>query len=289
MMEPDWSARRNEELFGTSRPVVMVTGSAADRVGRRVALTFLERQFSVVFHGHQNDWHDHLCLDGLEDIEQRVLRVSGPVEQPESCQRWLEQILSRWGRIDVLVNCAAIWQPKPLAQTDVATLRKHFEVNLLGSFLASQHFGLQMVQQSLGGTIVQIGDWAVQRPYSGFSAYFLSKGGIGALTRSLAVELAEKNPRVRVNAVLPGPVMLAGGIGQDRSQRILQGSLLKRAGTAQDVADAVYFLATSPFITGVCLPVDGGRSIYAGSMSDPIAHPDFDDTNYGDTSEKSSR
>jgi pteridine reductase len=93
------------------------------------------------------------------------------------------------------------------------------------------------------------------------------------MTRSLAVELACRNPRVRVNAVLPGPVMLAEGISEERRQEIIEDCLLKRLGTARDVAEAVYFLATSPFVTGVCLPVDGGRTIYSGSGSDSVAHP----------------
>ncbi|HAC91206.1 MAG TPA: oxidoreductase [Planctomycetaceae bacterium] len=277
-MEPEWFSDRNQQLFGISRPVAMVTGSAADRVGRKVAMTFFERQFNVVFHAHTDNAQDNQWIDSLDSSNRQVLRVSGPVEQPESCQRWLDQIMAKWGRIDVMVNSAAIWQPKPLEQTELTDLRQHIEVNLLGSFLTSQRFGLQMAGQSGGGAIVQIGDWAVQRPYSGFSAYFLSKGGIGTLTRSLAVELASRNPKIRVNAVLPGPVMLAEGVGQQQSQRIEQDCLLKRAGTAQDVAEAVYFLATSPFITGVCLPVDGGRSIFSGPMSDSIAHPDYDPT-----------
>lgn len=277
-MQPRWFSERNQQLFGTSRPVAMVTGSASDRVGRKVALTFFERQFNVVFHAHTENRQDNQWIDSLDSSNQQVLRVSGPVEQPESCQRWRDQIMAKWGRIDVLVNSAAIWQPKTLEQTELMDLRQHIEVNLLGSFLTSQRFGLQMAGQASGGAIVQIGDWAVQRPYAGFSAYFLSKGGIGTLTRSLAVELASRNPKIRVNAVLPGPVMLAKGVGQQKSKRIEQDCLLKRAGTAQDVAEAVYFLATSPFITGACLPVDGGRSIFSGPMSDSIAHPDYDAT-----------
>jgi pteridine reductase len=121
---------------------------------------------------------------------------------------------------------------------------------------------------------VNIGDWAVVRPYRDFAHYFLSKGSIGALTKSMAIELACRNPRIRVNAVLPGPVKMAAGISEQRVQKIVSECLLRREGTADDVAQAVLFLATSPFVTGICLPVDGGRSIYAGPSADPIAHPD---------------
>jgi pteridine reductase len=160
-----------------------------------------------------------------------------------------------------------------LEQTNRADLLDNFEVNTLGSFLVAKEAGLLMAGQSSGGSIVHIGDWAVQRPYSGFSAYFISKGSIQTMTRLLAVELASRNPRVRVNAVLPGPVMLAAEIDANREKQIADDCLLRRSGTAQDVAQAVYFLATSPFITGVCLPVDGGRWVHAQSALDGIAHP----------------
>jgi len=181
-------------------------------------------------------------------------------------------VLTRWGRVDLLVNSAAIWQSQRFETTRPEDLRRHFEVNVLGSFLTAQHFGLQMVTQPTGGAIVQLGDWAVARPYIDFAAYFQSKGAIETMTLSLAIELASRNPRVRVSSVLPGPVLLAPEVSDLQAQRIVQDSLLKRSGTAEDVAEAVYFLATSPFITGVCLPVDGGRSIYSGPAADAAAY-----------------
>ncbi len=111
------------------------------------------------------------------------------------------------------------------------------------------------------------------RPYRDFTAYLLSKGSIQTLTQALAVELAERNPRIRVNAVLPATIMLDPSIGADARQTIIEQCLLKREGTPEDVAQATRFLAESAFITGVCLPVDGGRMIYAGPSQDVVAHP----------------
>ncbi len=122
---------------------------------------------------------------------------------------------------------------------------------------------------------MNIGDWALARPYCDFAAYLLSKGSISTLTQTMAVELAQRNPSIRVNAVLPGPVLLDERVGPEAQQRIVEQSLLKRAGTPHDVARAVRFLVESPFITGVCLPVDGGRTIYAGSSPDVLAHPTY--------------
>lgn len=258
---------------GDNSPVAFITGSAADRVGRRIARRFLDAGYRVVFHSHRGDDAAKEFIDLLRNQGHTVKLCTGAIEIQQNVVSWLDEVLSQWQRIDVLVNSAAIWDPKPLEQVTPDDLQRNFEVNTMGTFLTSQHFGLAMVSQPSGGAIIQIGDWACIRPYADFAAYFVGKSAIETMTRSLAVELALRNPNIRVNAVLPGPVLLAPGIGQQAQQAIIQQSLLKRAGTAEDVSEAVYFLATSSFITGVCLPVDGGRSIYAGPGTDPAAHP----------------
>jgi pteridine reductase len=117
---------------------------------------------------------------------------------------------------------------------------------------------LIMVEQPGGGAIVNVGDWATARPYPGYAAYFASKGAIPTLTRAFAVEFA---PHVRVNAVLPGPVLLPDDLSADARERAIAGTLLAREGRPEHIAQAVRFLADNDFITGVCLPVDGGRTI----------------------------
>ncbi len=132
-----------------------------------------------------------------------------------------------------------------------------------------------MRSQSHGGAIINIGDWAVIRPYVDFTAYLLSKSSVRAMTEIMAVELAALNSSIRVNAILPGPVLLDASISETDRARIAQQSLLKRHGTAEDIARAARFLIESPFITGVSLPVDGGRTIYAGPSDDMAAHPTY--------------
>ena len=109
--------------------------------------------------------------------------------------------------------------------------------------------------------IVTIGDWATVRPYPNYTAYFLSKGTIPTLTRTMAVELARRNTAIRVNCILPGPVMLPEDLSEADVKGAVAGTLLQRAGRPENVAHAVVFLVENDFVTGVCLPVDGGRSI----------------------------
>src|SRR5262249_34845439 len=162
-------------------------------------------------------------------------------------------VLGRFGRLDVLVNCAAVWKSKRLEDVTAADLRLHFETNTLGTFLCCQHAGLAMVKQPEGGCIVNIGDWAEIRPYLNYAAYFPSKGAVTTLTRTLAVELAHRNPRVRVNCVQPGPVMLPPDLPESERRHAIEGTLVKREGSPQNIAQAVLALVENDFVTGVCM------------------------------------
>ena len=109
-------------------------------------------------------------------------------------------------------------------------------------------------------------DWAIDRPYREYSAYFPSKGAIPTLTRCLAVELGTRNPRVRVNCILPGPVMLPEDLPADEKQRTIAATLVRREGRPEHVAQAVLYLVANEFVTGDCLRVDGGRTIFAAGF-----------------------
>ena len=142
-----------------------------------------------------------------------------------------------------------------------ADVRRQFEINTLGTFLCCQQAGRIMVAQPEGGAIVTIGDWACERPGMHYAAYFISKGSLPTMTRMLAVELARRNPRVRVNCILPGPVMVPEDATQPEVAGAVAATLLKRPGSPQHVAQAAVFLIENDYVTGVCLPVDGGRTI----------------------------
>src|SRR5262249_55607037 len=102
---------------------------------------------------------------------------------------------------------------------------------------------------------------ATRRPYLDYAAYFPSKGAIPTLTRTLAVEFAARNPAVRGNCILPGPVMLPSDLPPAERQEAIRENLVKREGRPQNIVQTVLFLIENDFMTGACVPVDGGRSI----------------------------
>jgi pteridine reductase len=249
--------------MASSQQVALVTGSGKRRVGWHVADSLAQRGYSLAIHYRSSAVE---AAETVSSLQQRGVEAAGfqaDLSDEAAVRSMIEQVRERFGRIDVLVNCAAVWQRKRLEDVTAADVRLHFEINTLGTFLCSQHAGLLMAKQPEGGCIVNLGDWAEARPYPNYAAYFPSKGAVTTMTRSLAVELAARNPRVRVNCVMPGPVMLPPDLPAAEREQAINATLVKREGSPANIAQAVLFFIDNDFVTGVCLPVDGGRTVYA--------------------------
>jgi pteridine reductase len=229
-----------------------------------VAEALARRGYSILVHYHRSAAEAAEAVLAIRGLGVESECRSADLTDESSVRGLIDATLDRFGRLDVLVNCAAIWKPKPLEEVTASDVRDHFEANTLGTFLTCQHGGLAMAAQPEGGAIVNLGDWATVRPYVNYSAYFPSKGSIPTLTRMFAVELARRNPKVRVNCVLPGPVMLPADLPEAERQAAIAATLVKREGSPDHVAHAVLFFVESDFVTGACLPVDGGRSVSPG-------------------------
>jgi len=247
----------------TATKVALVTGSGKRRVGWHVAETLANRGYALVIHYRTSAAEAAETVDAFRAYGVEALGIQADLTDERSTRALVEQTLSRFGRLDVLVNCAAAWKSKKLEDVTAADVRHYFETNTLGTFLCSQQAGLAMVRQPEGGCIVTLGDWAVSRPYLNYAAYFPSKGAIPTLTRTLAVELGTRNPAVRVNCILPGPVLLPPDLPDAERRQAIDATLVKREGKPENIAQAVLFFIDNEFVTGTCLPVDGGRSVYA--------------------------
>ena len=237
--------------------VALVTGGAA-RVGAVIVREFAARGFRVAVHANQSLDRATELVAELTAAGHEAAAFGAELRDEEATRAMIDRVRRHFGRLDVLVNSAAIWSPTPLEIAAADDVRRFFEVNTVSTFVCCQHAGLLMAEQPTGGVIVNIADWAVARPYRDYSAYFVSKGAIPTLTRMFAVELA---PRVRVNAVLPGPVLMPEELPAAVRERAVAGTLVQRAGRPENIAHAVLFLVENDFVTGVCLPVDGGRTI----------------------------
>ncbi len=243
--------------------VALVTGSGKKRVGSVVAEALARRGYAIAVHYRSSAEEAEETASLLRTLGVEARTFHADLSDEVAVTKMVRDVASSFGRIDVLVNCAAVWQRKRLEDVTAADVRLHFDTNALGTFLCCQQAGLVMTKQPEGGLIVNIGDWAEARPYLDYAAYFPSKGAVNAITRCLAVELGTRNPNVRVNAILPGPVMLPPDLPDAEKQHAINTTLVKREGSPNNIAQAVLSFLDNDFITGVLLPVDGGRTIYA--------------------------
>lgn len=250
-------------LSTSLKRVALVTGSGKKRVGWHVARALAERGFHLAIHYRTSAEEAAETVEHFRSWGVEAESFQANLTEESAVRNLIDSAYNCFGRLDVLVNCAAVYKSKPLEEVTATDVRRDFEVNLLGTFLCAQQAGLAMSRQREGGCIVNFGDWALERPYLNYASYFASKGAIPALTRCLAVELGTRNPRVRVNCVLPGPVLFPPDMPEEEREQAIRSTLSKREGQPENVAEAVLFFVENDFVTGTCLPVDGGRTIYA--------------------------
>ncbi len=243
------------------RPVALVTGSGKRRLGNVVAEALALKGYDVALHFYRSEKEAAETVERIRRLGVMAEAFQADVSQENEVASLFEKVKAKFGRLDVLVTTAAIWESKPFDEVTADDVDRHWKVNALGTFICCQAAAKIMVAQPEGGAIVTFGDWAVVRPYRHYAAYFPSKGAIPTMTRMLAVELAAKNPNVRVNCVEPGPVMPPDDLSEHEVKGSVAGTLLKRLGRPENVAQAVLFLIENDYVTGVCLPVDGGRSV----------------------------
>jgi NAD(P)-dependent dehydrogenase (short-subunit alcohol dehydrogenase family) len=237
---------------------VLITG-AAGGIGQATARTFFDAGWHVI-------GVDNREMSGISCLHEGIC---ADVSIVESWEKISAKVKHNCGRLDVLVNNAAMQICKPLTTTTPQEWDTVMAVNVRSSYLAVYH--LHSLMSNRGGAVVNVSSVHALATSANIAAYAASKGALTALTRALAIELAPD--RIRVNAVLPGAVntrmLLAGlerghlpGDNIDGLMNVLAGkTVMKRIGTSQEIAQAIFFLADderSSFVTGQCLVIDGG-------------------------------
>jgi len=237
----------------------LVTGGAR-RVGAAIARRLHAAGANVLVHYRDSDADAERLVAELNGVRAKsAQKVKAELLAPIAPKALVGAALESFGRLDVLVNNASSFFPVALGAIEAS----HWE-ELIGSNLRAPLFIAQEAAPELSkheGAIVNIVDIHGERPLKGYPVYSIAKAGLAALTRSLAIELA---PRVRVNGVAPGAIAWPedGQFPEEERKRIIATTPLGRMGSAEDIAQAVHFLACAPYVTGQIVAVDGGRSIY---------------------------
>ena len=235
--------------------VAVVTGGAK-RIGRAIALALAERGCHVAItylSSHRE------AAATVTSIRQRKVRGwAVPVDQRDGDQvrQAVRKIHDHFGRIDLLINSASSFYPTPLEQVTEAQWTDLIETNLAGPWWFAQAVA-PILKRQRSGKIVNIVDVAAFSPWPSYLPYCAAKGGLVTLTKGLAKALA---PSIQVNAIAPGPILFPPNVSARERKQAIEKTLLKRCGSPADIVQAVLFLLEgSDFITGVILPVDGGR------------------------------
>lgn len=242
----------SESLRGKA---AVVTGGAV-RVGRAISLALADAGCDLFIHyGRSQGPAEQTCADA-EARGVRAVTYSADLVDPAAAQAVIPEAVARLGRVDILVNSAAIFLEGDLAATSLEIWDKQFAINLRAPFLLSQAL-VKHLPSGREGQIVNVTDARVFRPAPDHFAYRLTKSALVTMTETLALDLA---PRIRVNAVALGAILPPPGQDEAYLQLLAREQVpLRRPGGAAVVADNVLHLLRQPFLTGVVLKLDGGQ------------------------------
>ena len=238
---------------------VIITG-ASSGIGKEIAKYFITRGSNVVM----NSSNEENLRKTYNEFGApfNAIYLAGDISKQETGQNLIALALKKFNTVDVLINNAGVFAPKPFLDVEEKDLDLYWNVNLKGTYFTSQAAIPQMIKQQ-NGSIINIGTVLVEHAIDGFpaTAPLTSKGAIHSLTRQLAAEFGKNN--IKVNTIAPGIIRspLQSKIGIEDADSLAGLHLLNRIGEANEIAEAAYYLATSNFVTGETINVAGGHTV----------------------------
>jgi NAD(P)-dependent dehydrogenase (short-subunit alcohol dehydrogenase family) len=242
-----------------SSRLVLLTGGR--RMGAVIAAALAERGADVAVTYRSSSADADAIVSAVQDAGRRALAVHADVSDAGSATALIAEVERVFGRLDVVVNMASMYQEVALDAMTPEHWRRQLAVDLDGTFNVSRA-AVPLLRRSGGGRIINFCDWvaASGRPrYKGYVAYYVAKAGVKALTEALALELAAD--RILVNAIAPGPILAPPGTSDEESDAVARATPLGQWGGPGEIAKAVLALVDSDFITGETIRVDGGRHV----------------------------
>jgi len=232
--------------------IALVTGGA-HRLGRALVLALADAGADIALHYRRSQAKACETGEEVRTLGRRVELFQADLACPEQIAALFADLGERFGRLDVLVNNAAVYHRTPFETLTAEQWDAEMAVNARAPALCIRHAAPLLTD---GGAILNIADVGAEKGWAGFPAYCAAKAALLALTKSAARALAPR--RIRVNAVSPGVAAWQEGIADKERQSVLAQVPMKRTGTPADVAAAAMFLIRNEYITGQNLRVDGG-------------------------------
>lgn len=237
---------------------IFVTGGAL-RIGSEIVTSFAKMGWDIILHYRNSSEEAKKIKKNLEDLyETEIFLVQGDLNVDEDVQNLIDIVNKNYKNLDALVNNASSFY-----NTEIGNLTNANWDDLVGNNLKAPLFlinGLKDILMSASGSVINITDVNIDMGSPNYSIYTAAKGGLAAITKSLAKELA---PNITVNAVAPGAILEPPGVtwDDDKIKEVIKNIPLNRMGNEKDIANAVRFLVCAKYITGQTIRVDGGKSL----------------------------
>lgn len=235
---------------------ILITG-AAKRLGAAMAMAVARDGFDVAIHCHRSVEDAQTLALQIRALGRRAVVVTGDLAVEDEVAGIVAAASDALGPLGVLVNNASTFELDRLDTVTRASWDRHLETNLRAPIVLSQAFVRQLPREG-AGLIVNMLDQRVLNLTPNFLSYSISRMGLWAATQILARELA---PRVRVNAIGPGPTLAAPGMSPERFAELCRATPLRRATTPEEIASALRFIIASPSMTGQLITLDGGQQL----------------------------
>jgi len=261
-------------MKGLKGKTALVTG-ASSGIGQAIAIRLAEEGCNVAINYRSNpeaaeDTEDAAMERACGQVQQcgvKSLLVQGDVSKEADIIRMFDAVIQEFGRLDILINNAGIQTDKPSHEISADDFDRVIDVNLKGAFLCARETIKHLLERQAAGVIINISSVHEIIPRPNYLTYSMSKGGMANLTKTLALEYADK--QIRVNAIAPGatitPINEAWTEDPEKQAEVESHIPMGRAGTSEEMAAAVAFLVSdeAAYITGQTLFIDGGLTLYA--------------------------
>lgn len=230
--------------------VALVTGSAK-RIGREIALELKRRGARIGVH------YNSSASEAQEVAGDADVVIQADLENVAAIEAMFRTVEEKFGRLDILVNSASVFSPSTADHATPEHWDSQMNTNARAPFFIAQQ-AARLMRRAGAGKIINIADVAGEVIWPAYLPYSVSKAALLAVNRGLAKACA---PEIQVNAIAPGPVLFPETYSDEQKRSAIERTLLKRAGSARDIVNAVVFLIENDYITGDVIHVDGGRHI----------------------------
>ncbi len=239
--------------------VALITGGK--RIGAVVARRLAEGGADVALAYTRSKTEADETVAAIVALGRRAVALQADVSKPDACLALVEGAVRALGRLDILVNMASVYGPRPYDELTASHWDGNLNVDARAAFLCARAAVPHMREQG-GGRVINFSDWLAysHRPrYKGFLPYYVAKAAVIGLTEALALELAED--QILVNAIAPGPILAPPDLSEEESEAVENATPLGQWGGGEEIAKVVVALIDSDFMTGEVVRVDGGRHI----------------------------